>query len=307
LRRLPYVFGVLLALLDQSVMTASALACASCGSGGDDPLVLFPAETFKTMVGSSWTPFLDAAGPDGKPLVSLGPESRIISFFAAGVAFSNRGFLTFSQAFLRNQREKRAVYTAGDPALSGRYTILMPQLSQPVVPQVQLVGGIRPALARSAAESKDPALLDVGGSGHDEYRAGIDIWMGMLPYVKPGLAATVTESMARNISGATLKPGRLTRITASLTSTLLWPLESWLGPLPLKVTTGLTFDRRAPMVQDGDEVADSAQLSRGLFASGDISPGDSLKVTWSRQGAFGETKNSALASSLALSWSRVIH
>lgn len=288
--------------------TTESLACASCGSGGDDPLVLFPAETLKVLAGTSASPALSSTGPSGELLASLGPQRRWTSTFAAGFSFSPRLFVVLAQPVVNNQRDERSRTVLADPALNARYTILMPRLAQPLVPQVQLVAGVRPAFAASAASSSDPALLDVGGSGHDEYRAGLDVWMGMLSPLKPGISAVVTESAPRDVGGSVTRPGRLFRLTASLTSMWAVPLPGLAGALPLKLATGLTTDRRQPMSQDGVEVPMSSQSFNGLFASGDFAAGDgnNIKMTWSRQGAFGVAKNSVVASTWALAWSRVV-
>ena len=56
------VVGVMMLL---SFISTKALACASCGSGGDDPLILYPWEDFKIYAGfarSEGFTLLDAAG-----------------------------------------------------------------------------------------------------------------------------------------------------------------------------------------------------------------------------------------------------
>ncbi|MEY4630540.1 MAG: hypothetical protein RIQ81_660 [Pseudomonadota bacterium] len=195
-----------------------------------------------------------------------------------------------------------------DPTLNARYTILMPRLTESYLPQVQLVAGFRPSLAKSAATSTDPALLDVGGSGHDEYRAGLDVWMGMMPQVKPGLSAVITESAPVRMNDVAIRPGRLIRVTASVTSTVEVPVPGLVHTVPVKLAGGMTADRRQPLTQDGTEVPGSSQAANGLFASGDVAAGDgnTVKMTWARQGAIGQTRNSVVASTWSLAWSRVM-
>lgn len=283
-----------------------AFACASCGSGGDDPLVLFPAETLKVYAGVAMTPSLRSTGPAGEALNSAGPERRSNTIAAAGLALSARAFVTMSGGVTTNARGDASQSGATDPGIAARYTLVMPRLDRPHVPQVQLLAGYRPALVRSIHDSSDPNLLDVFGSGFDEWRAGIDLWSGMLP-VKPGLAFSVTQPVAARHNGVWLKPGVLARTTFSLTSMLLAP-NFGIGSRQVKLAAGFVADRRQPSSQDGEAVPDSAQSVDGIFASTDVPATESgtVKLVMSRQGITNQTRNAVISTTWTMAWSEVL-
>lgn len=287
----------------------AALACASCGSGGDDPLVLFPAETVKFLTGVSVTPSLASTGPDGKRLASTGPDRRVSTIAAAGVALSARGFVTVSGSFTTNSRGDASKSGLADPSIAGRYTVVMPRLDRPLIPQVQLLAGYRPAMTRSIHDSSDPMLLDVFGSGFDEWRTGVDVWMGM-PAIKPGFALTVTEPLAARHNGVMLKPGRLVRGTLSLTSMIstMQIGDYAIAPRQVKLAAGLITDRRGPLWQDGQPVRDSEQSVDGFFASTDFAASESgtVKLVMARQGITRQTRNAVESTTWSVGWSLVL-
>ncbi len=298
------------------ISNGKSYACASCGSGGDEPLVLFPAEALKIHGNISVTPQLASTGPDGSTLRSAGPDRRITSTFAAGLAMSPRGFLTISQSLVTNSRiassetaaapAKQTESGLGDPLVSGRYTLVMPNLSRPLMPQVQVLAGYRPAMGRSIHDSSDAHLLDVFGSGFDEIRIGTDLWLGMLA-VKPGLAVAVTESVATRHNNRLLKPGTLVRTTGSLSGAVSAG-DFGIVAQPVKLSAGVTADRRAQATADHETVQDSEQSVNGVFLSADFPAfeSDSIKLTLARQGAFGIVKNSVASTNWTMAWARVL-
>lgn len=284
-------------------------ACASCGSGGDESMVLFPAETTKAQTGLVFTPTLQSTGPDGSVLTSSGPDQRATFSAAVGQSLGRRAFVVLAASVLTNFRTDHSGSCShscsetglGDPVISGRWTAVMPSLAEPWIPQVQILAGYRPALARSIHTSADPNQLDAFGSGFSEVRSGLDIWFGMFP-VKPGLAIAVTESLPARYEGILLQPGRLVRGTSSLT--VLAPVAGQ----ALKFAAGVTMDRRSDSRLDGERVEDSRQTTNGWFASADlnVSDPDTVKLSVSQQGGWGKRMNSVLATSLSVSWSRVV-
>ena len=174
------------------------------------------------------------------------------------------------------------------------------------MPQIQLLAGYRPAIARSIHDSSDAHLLDVFGSGFDEIRAGIDLWLGMLS-VKPGVAVTATEALATRHNGTLLKPGTLIRLTASLSG--IAPIGDFgIGAQPVKLTTGITSDRRGAASADHEIVQNSEQAVNGAFISADISAweSDGIKLTLAQQGVFGVVKNSVASQNWSVAWARVL-
>jgi len=298
------------------ISDGNSYACASCGSGGDEPLVLFPAEALKIHGSISLTPQLESTGPDGSALQSAGPDRRITSTFAAGLAISPRGFLTVSESLVTNSRiassepgtRQSTVSQSGigDPSVSGRYTLVMLQLSRPLMPQVQVLAGYRPAMVRSIHDTSDANLLDVFGSGFDEIRIGTDLWLGMLA-VKPGLSASVTESVATRHNGTLLKPGTLIRATCSLSGAVSTG-DFGIVAQPVKLSAGVTADRRGQATADHETIQDSEQSVNGAFVSADFPAfeSDSIKLTVARQGAFGMVKNAVASTNWTMAWARVL-
>ncbi len=252
------------------------------------------------------TPTLQSTGPEGEILSSAGPDRRATTTMAAGIALSRRAFVTMSGGLVTNTRGEASRSGIGDPLISGRYTLMMPQLARPFVPQVQLLGGWRPSFTTSIHDATDANLLDAFGTGFDEWRAGVDLWMGMLP-VKPGFALVVTESVPARHDDILLRPGRLYRATTSLTTMAQIPSAGG-PPWPLKIAAGLTTDRRDRALQDGSPVPGSEQSSAGAFASvdGGVSSSGNIKLTVARQGIAGRVRNAITATSWTVAWSSVL-
>lgn len=279
---------------------AVLLACAACGSGGDDPLVLYPNETQKVYAGVARTSAFQNVGNNGALASAGGPETKEALTFAYGHAWDRRTFATITAPVLRNVRGKDARASFGDPSIAVRYTAVMTQIAEPWIPQVQLSLGYKDGRSRSIHESEDlKTLLDVFGSGFSEAKAGADIWYSQ-SMVMVGLAHTVIAPVGRDFGGEHYQPGVGGRTTVSFGA--LW------GDKLLKTTAGANRDARGPLVIADIEQPKSAQINNSLFMTADWfqDPASTIRLSMARQAAFGANQNTARAASVALAYMRAI-
>jgi hypothetical protein len=239
----------------------SAWACASCGSGGEDPLILYPNEKFKIYQGisSSWNfRNIDADGVES----SAGALQRkdVLSLFA-GIGFGTRSFVSFGLPILQNSSSESTVTGMGDLGVSGRYSLLMQSLAEPWMPQVQLIIGAKAGNAVSIHDterSKD--LLDVRGSGFDEIRAGVDLWHAMTNW-KLGFAQVQVYSFPEKFSGVSYEPG----MTSKSVATLGYGFGN-----AARIATGVLREHKEQLTVAGVEVSGSSQLSHRYFVNADL-------------------------------------
>lgn len=280
------------------VGSARAYACASCGSGGDDPLVLYPNEETKAYVGLSRATAFKNVGPGGEVVTAGGPATKDTTTVAVGRAISRRAFATVTLPYVRNARDGDSESGMGDPSVAARYTAVLPTLAEPALPQVQLVAGYKHAQAKSIHDTEDPrTLLDVFGTGFSEAKAGVDVWYGNYA-AKAGVAVTALFPQERTFDGTRYQPGDGVRATAS--AGYGWTARA-------KTTVGANREQRRALRLDGEEQADSGQLVHSAFLTQDLMPGplDDVKLTLSRQAAFGRNVNTARSTSVSLAYTRV--
>lgn len=284
-----------------SLAASRAVACASCGSGGDDVMVLYPNEEQKLYAGFARQGGFRNIDTDGEDRTAGGPERRETMALAYGRAFSRRSFATLTLPLHRNILGDESASGIGDPVLAGRYTLVMQNLAEPILPQVQLIFGYKHAQATSIHDTEEPkTLLDVFGSGFSEARGGIDVWFGQ-SMVKPGIAVNANYPLAKRYADKTLQPGYGTRATASLA--LSAP-----APWRLKSALGVNRESRAELQIDGKLQSDSASVNHSGFATVDIGldPEGSLRVSYSRQAWFGNNRNTASSSTMACAYMRAL-
>ncbi len=268
--------------------TTVAAACASCGSGGEDPLILYPNEKFKIYQGisSSWDfRNIDADGAES----SAGALQRksAVSLFA-GIGLGPRSFVSFGLPVMRSSSDQESFTGIGDPGVSGRYTIIMQNLAEPLLPQIQLILGYKAAFAASTFDSKRSRdLLDAQGSGFDEVRAGVDFWHAMSKW-KIGFAQVLVHSLPREFEQGRYAPGLTHKSVASF--------GYGIGGA-LRVGVGVLRDFKKEMVVDGATMAGTAQLSHKLFTNADIMLDalTSMRIGYSDHLAMVESYNSFAA------------
>ena len=274
-----------------------ALACASCGSGGDDPLILYPWESLKVYVGFSrsegFVP-VDAAGKDGS---QLAPDARNTTTISMGHTFSDRVFATVTAPYIVNKRDSYERSGWGDPMLTARYTLVSQDISMEWVPQVQVIGALRAGQATSVYDYKDPALLDVFGVGVPEGRIGVDVWHAMFDW-KGGLAQTFTAPLAsRESQIGEVRNGVTLRSTATLGYG--WGDTS-------KVIFGLNREQSTRKTIDGKPWADSDILSHSAFLTADtkLQQHTTVRLTVARTAAFGAARNTSRSDTVTMAMMR---
>ena len=292
-RRMLAFFVLFLSYNEQSY------ACASCGSGGDDPMILYPWESVKIYAGftrSSGFTLLDAAGREG---MQLAPDTRNTTTIAVGRSISNRFFATVTAPYIVNKRNAFERSGWGDLLVSARYTILSQDISVEWQPQVQLIGGLRSGKATSVYDYRDPAMLDVFGAGVPEARVGLDVWHGMFDW-KAGIAQTVTAPLAARQSSIGVVRNGLT-LRSTVTAGYGW------GELA-KLLVGVNREQTTRKTIDGKLWDESDSLSHNIFISADakVQEHSTLRLTISKAAAIGVSKNTTRSDMVTLSMMRAI-
>lgn len=282
-------------VLVSSQIPQPVLACASCGSGGDDPLILYPNESIKDYFGVSQSGRFKNIDPDGSESTAGGPTTKQAMTLATGRSLSPRTFVTFTVPFMKNIRDDNSRSSIGDPSLAGRYSLVLQTLDDPWLPQVQLVYGYKLANARSIHESRDlKTLMDVFGTGFSEIKAGIDIWFGMMRW-KPGFSQLFSMPQSRSFDGVNYQPGLIARSTLSLGYN--W-FETW------KMTVGVNREYRRPLRVDGVTQDDSAQLNHSAFVTSDVmvTGVDTVRFSLSRQAALLQNYSTSRSDAISLAY-----
>ena len=285
-------------LLFSSVLVAAVLpralyACASCGSGGDDPMVLYPGENWKAYVGMARTGDIESIDQSGRVAASYQPTTRNTTTVAMGHSFSQRFFVTGTANYIVNRRDDYDRSAWGDPLATARYTIVQQTLADEWIPQVQFLGSYRPGQATSKYDQVDPAGLDVFGNGLPEGRVGIDLWHGMHDW-KGGFAQTVTVPVgARQTDFGLVKPGITFRSTASVGHSI--------GEYA-KIVGGMNRDQVTKTSIDNTVQEESDIVSYGLFASVDatVERLSSVRFTWTKSSAVFANRNSTRSQTFAM-------
>lgn len=288
-------FAVLLGLV---LSSSRVFACASCGSGGDNPIVMYPNETTKFYMSAIGTTGISSLGSDGEEIVETGPVEKRSLMGAVGQRVARDVYVAGVLPYMTNvSASKREVSDFSDPLVSLHWNVVTQKITQAHIPQVQLIGAYKKSMARSISEVEDPEQLDVFGTGYDEKRAGFDIWWGMNS-VKGGTSLLVSDSEPRQIEGYHKKPGRRWRWVG----TGAWNVfqSAWTG------ITGLVIDKSEELERDGERVDDSDSLNHSLFLTinYDFAPLKAVRVSGIRSAAVGANKNAVASStvSVALIW-----
>lgn len=271
----------------------AALACASCGSGGDDVLVLYPNEQYKTYFGLSRRGAFRTVLPDGSTGHDNGPEYKDMAVVAGGLTFAQDFFMTAGFQAVHNEAEGKHASGMGDTFVTARWTVLPQTLENPWLPQVQLLSSAKFASGKPIQEATDRRLLDAFGSGFHEFKAGADIWLAMFP-IKAGVAQVFSVSLPQKYSGRLLEPGPTSRTTVT----------TGIGNTHAKLLIGANREARGRLKTDGEKLENSEQVNNSLFCTGSwmSTSTDELRLTLSRQAAFLKNKNTSQGNSLTLAW-----
>lgn len=278
-------------------LSEASFACASCGSGGDDPLILYPWENWKIYAGFARTEgfvLIDGSGREG---FQLAPDTRNTTTLSVGHTFSNRLFVTVTAPYIVNKRQSYERSGWGDPMFTTRYTLISQDISVDWQPQVQVIAAVRDGKATSVYDYKDPALLDVFGSGVPEGRVGLDVWHGMFDW-KAGVAQTFTYPLnSRKSQIGDVKNGLTMRSTATLGYG--WSDQG-------KVLFGMNREQTTAKTIDGETWDGSDVLSNSVFMSADakVQHDNTVRLTVSRTAAFGAARNTSRSDSVTMALMR---
>lgn len=278
-------------------LSQSIYACASCGSGGDDPMVLYPGEAWKAYLGMARTGDIESIDQSGRVAASYQPTVRNTTTVAMGHSFSQRLFVTGTANYIVNRRDEYDRSAWGDPLATARYTLLQQTMADEWIPQVQFLASYRPGNATSKYDQVDPAGLDVFGNGLPEGRVGFDIWHGMSQW-KGGLAQTVTVPIGvRQTDFGVVKPGIAFRSTATVGHTL-GETAKVLGGINREQVTKTSIDQVA---QEESDI-----VSYGLFGSIDVTVErqSNVRFTWTKNSAVFANRNSVRSQTFAMALMR---
>ncbi len=270
-----------------------AFACASCGSSGDDPLVLYPNDSFKLLLQESNGREYSNIDSHGEFRSSSGTQCKWTSTASFGAAMSRKAFATITKSYIENRRGNLSKRGFGDTSLSGRYSLAMLSIENEWSPQIQALFGYKHSTSQSTKSSKDPYLLDVFGNGFSEVKTGIDVWWGQWT-VKPGMALSLVQPLPRSINGLRYSPNVILRSTASL---------SYLQPLFIKWVIGTTTESKGKItVNDGSE--QPTALTNSFFLTAEVMATETglTRFSYSETGTIGRNYNTYSSKNLTLAY-----
>jgi hypothetical protein len=248
---------------------APALACASCGSGGGDPLILYPNEDLKFFGSFGLQKVTREVSTAGKRGEVFGPDTKYPLVLSLGARFNRRGFVTLTSGYQINTKEDKQGQGAIDPSFMVRYTVLSQSFDEPWIPQVQGLVGYKRSTGRSIHTSQDKDLIDITSSGFDEGKIGIDLWYGMFDF-KGGLAFLGILPQPRTESdGSKNEAGNIQRWTV----TGAYQLSD-----ALKLSAGLNRQSSGTRRYEDQTVDDSETLDHSGFLNMDFMGYDTQSV-----------------------------
>ncbi len=294
--KMRFVLGHL-AIVLVTMLSTKVYSCASCGSGGDDPLILYPNESRKYLLGIASATAFRSADEGGVVHADQGGVFRRTTMsFSYGQSFNPRSFFTVGLPVIINQSIENSATNLGDPLVTARYTIVPLNFAREYIPQLQLIAAFKFGIARSIYESADQEQLDVFGTGYNQARLGLDLWSGNT-FLQYGLAQILAHSFPRNIDSHELKPGLESRTVVSVGHT-----KEHLG----KVVVGLSRLYVTERYDSGQRVANSSIVNHSAFITTDyfVNPKTTFRLTLARQAALFNNRNTSGTDALSLAYMR---
>lgn len=282
-------------LLTISALTSkTAQACASCGSGSDDPLVLWPNEQLKTYVGVSSIGRFETVDTEGRPGRESGPKSRDALTMAVGKALRNDLFFTFTVPVHQNRLSGASLRSVGDPMVAARWSWLLPDFTEPLQPQVQLMAYYKFASARALQETERLDLLDAFGTGVPETKLGVDTFWGQSA-LKGGFAVAALFPAERSLGRSIVFPGNSLKTTSTLGISL--------GGNN-KLLAGVVREMREKRRDSGVRVPKSEILAHSVFTTLDWAPKPRhmVRFTVTDKGRLFTNRNMIAATSASVAW-----
>jgi hypothetical protein len=271
-----------------------ALGCASCGSGGDDPLILYPNQEWRFYLGASRAFGFKTIRKDGSLGDENAPQFKDAITLAIGKAISPHAFVTFTLPYLQNWKNGTYKRAVGDPILAARWTLVPQDISLPLLPQVQFLASYRFTQARPQQEAESPYRLDVFGQGVPETKMGVDVFQGMYNF-KFGAAQSFLFPGERNLGGQSTYPGFGSQTVLSFGYGV-----SKVG----QVLTGFTRETRSNKKSNGVEIEGSSVTDNGFFVNCDaeVTTMQVARLTWSQKTPFWDSKNGSRKDSVSFAW-----
>lgn len=246
------------------------MACSSCGSGGEDPLILFPNEDRKLYFGLTREDGYRDINYDGQKSRTQGILRRQSLLLAYGHRLTSRLVVLGSVPYFYNSHGDESYQAFGDGQLSFRYDLYQQTFADPLIPQVQLLLARRHASTRSIETSRDPYFLDAVGGGYHETRMGLDLFSGMTALVY-GLSGSVTY----------YEPSIDDRGRQEKAPLFTWNLTVGYSDSTYKLITGLVAERQGKRRTGGEEIERSDHLKHNLFLTGEaqLTPLDRIRLS----------------------------
>ncbi|MBP9707852.1 MAG: hypothetical protein KBD78_09410 [Oligoflexales bacterium] len=283
-QRIPTLFVLIFyALLFFKVEVAQA--CSSCGSGGEDPLILNPSDIWRFYVGASQSNFDSNIGLDGRQVEIYGLQKRERYTLAIGRRLTAKSFFSIAIPYINNYGESSSMSGPGEPSLSYRYTLFQQNFLAPLLPQIQILAGYKPRTARSTYNAEDQReFLDAFGNGHRQVRAGIDVWSAMSA-LNYGFAYNYINSDRQKYFNESHKLGDEHQSNVTLGYTYN----------TFRVLTGLVRIYKKSKIVDGVEIDRSESLTHNTFVTGSYqtNPLTELRLTWVNAGKFFDNYNTS--------------
>ncbi len=249
------------------------LACASCGSGGNSPLFLYPNETLKFHIGLTQTNSFRNISKEGEALRVNSSDTKRTLLIAGGYRFLRKAYLTISAPWINNLKGSDERTNLGDPLFTVNYFLQLANFSSPQIPQWKASVAYKPSGARGIQQSSDEHQLDVFGTGFEEWTLGTDLWWGLSKW-KFGLAHTETFAKQRTFSGVTIDNGRKAQSIITIGRD---------HPFTGKVISGLVHDYQATKSINGETQDGSDFSNLTIFLTYD--------QKWSQEALFRLTYN----------------
>lgn len=276
----------------------AAKACSSCGSGGEDPLILFPNENRKIYLGlTSENGFRDITY-DGEQRTAQGILQKQTLLLAYGQRLTPKLVSVLSVPYVSNSHQDESYQAFGDGQISFRYDIYQQSFARPWLPQLQVLAARKHANTRSIESSREPYFVDAVGSGYHENRVGLDVFSGMTPVIF-GASYTVTF----------FEPKVTERGRQSKAPLFLGNLTVGYSDAKYKCITGLVMERQGARASAGQEVARSDHLKYSAFLTGEsqVTEWDRLRFTLVKKAlpSF-SNKQTARSTSVSLAYMRAL-
>jgi hypothetical protein len=248
-----------------ALLLAAVLGCSSCGTGGDDPLILYPADRMRLYLGAGTTRFDGNIVADGSERGITGVRERQKLLFSFGSRVTRDSFVTLAVPQVTNVGADDSRSGAGDPALGFRYTVVQQDFTEPLRPQVQILAGVKLKAAASTYNAEDQReFLDAFGTGFTTWRAGFDIWSAMTT-VNYGVAYNMVYANPAVYGGETIKPGNAHSANVTVGGAF--------GPAgQMRAVTGIVRNQKQQLTIDGAAVADSVSVQHNLFVTASWRP-----------------------------------